>query len=99
MYYQNLIERLNWVENRHTVHNESNIVKDIESGYICTGHNWNGSNVVDLQKQVHSFYGFKPNDDIYWNWQYTKDINDESQKSYKDSYKKFIKDTKIPDSQ
>ena len=51
------------------------------------------------KKKVHSFYGFKPNDDIYWNWQYTKDINDESQKSYKDSYKKFIKDTKIPDSQ
>ena len=95
MYYQNLIERLNWIENRHTTQNESNIVKDIESGYICTGHNWNGSNVVDLQKQVHSFYGFKPNDDIYWNWQYTKDINDESQKSYKDSHDKFIKDTKL----
>ena len=95
MFYQNLIERLNWVENRHTTQNESNIVKDVESGYICTGHNWNGSNVVDLQKQVHSFYGFKTNDDLYWNWQYTKDINDESQKSYKSSYEKFIKDTKL----
>ena len=99
MFYQNLIERLTWIENRHATLGESNIVKDIETGFICVGQNWNGANVNDLQKKVHEFYGFKINDDLYWNWQYTKDMNDESQKSYKDSHKKFIKDTKIPDSQ
>jgi hypothetical protein len=36
MYYQNLIERLNWIENRHTTLGESNIVKDIETGFhLC----------------------------------------------------------------
>jgi len=50
-----------------------------------------------IQKGVHEFYGFKINDDLYWNWQYTKDENNETQKSYKDSYKKFIKDTKLPE--
>ena len=95
MFYQNLIERLTWIENRHTALGESNLVKDIETGFICTGQNFNGVNVNDLQKKVHEFYGFKPNDDLYWNWQYTKDINDESLKSYKDSHKKFIKDTKL----
>ena len=49
--------------------------------------------------KVHEFYGFKINKDLYWNWQYTKDYNEESLKSYKDSHKKFIKDTKITDSQ
>ena len=34
MFYQNLIERLTWIENRHTSLGESNIVKDIESGFI-----------------------------------------------------------------
>ena len=97
MFYQNLIERLTWIENRHTALGESNLVKDIETGFICVGQNWNGENVTEVQKKVHEFYGFKPNDDLYWNWQYTKDSNDETQKSYKDSHKKFIKDTKLPD--
>lgn len=98
MYYQNLMERLNWIENRHTTLGESNVVKNIETGYICTGQNWNGSNVVDTQKEVHRFYGFKPNDTLYWNWQYTKDENDETQKSYKSSHKKFLDDTGIKES-
>ena len=97
MFYQNLIERLTWIENRHTTLGESNLVKDIETGFICVGQNWNGENVTEIQKDVHKFYGFKPNDDLYWNWQYTKNVNDETQKSYKDSHKKFIKDTKLPE--
>lgn len=97
MYYQNLIERLTWIENRHTTLGESNIVKNITSGYICIGQNWDGENVTETQKKVHEFYGFDINDDLYWNWQFTKDIHDESKKSYKDAYGKFIKDTKIPE--
>ena len=97
MYYQNLIERLNWLENRHTTLGEKNIIENIETGFICVGQNWNGEVVNKTQKKVHEFYGFKPNDDLYWNWQYTKDVNDETQKSYKNSHSKFIKDTKIPD--
>jgi len=99
MYYQNLIERLTWIENRHTTLGESNLVKDIESGFICTGQNWNGENVSETQLKVHEYYGFKINNDLYWNWQYTKDSDDETQKSYKASYEKFIKDTKIPENE
>lgn len=97
MYYQNLIERLTWLENRQSTFGESNLVKDIETGFICVGQNWNGENVNKTQKKVHEFYGFKPNSKLYWNWQYTKDINDETNKSYKAAYPKFIKDTKIPE--
>jgi multimeric flavodoxin WrbA len=68
MYYQNLMERLTWIQNRHTTLGESNLIKDIESGYICTGQNWNGNNVVDTQKESHEYYGFKINDSLYWNW-------------------------------
>lgn len=95
MYYQNLIERLNWIENRHTTLGESNIVKNIETGFICVGQNWNGENVTELQKEVHRFYGFKPNDSLYWNWQFTKDATDESQKSYEKSHDKFMSDMKL----
>ena len=84
--YQKLIERLCWIENRHTTLRESNIVKDIDAGIVLTGQNWNGSNVIDTQKQVLKFYGFNVVNDISWNWQYTNNANDET----KDSYKKAI---------
>ena len=92
MYYQNLIERLTWIENRHNTLGEKNIIENIESGFICVGQNWNGEKVTKTQKEVHKFYGFKPNEKLYWNWQYTKDTLDETQKSYKLSHNKFIKD-------
>ena len=95
MYYQNLIERLTWIENRFATYGESNLVENIETGFICVGQNWNGEVVNETQKKVHEFYGFKPNNDLYWNWQYTTDVYDETQESYKKAYPKFIKDTKI----
>jgi multimeric flavodoxin WrbA len=90
MVYQNLIERLTWIENRHSSLGEKNIVEDIETGFICVGQNWNGEEVTKVQMKVHEFYGFKPNKNLYWNWQYTKDVNDETQSSYKKTYDKFI---------
>jgi multimeric flavodoxin WrbA len=87
--YQKLIERLCWIENRHTTLKESNILKDISCGIIFTGQNWNGSNVVETQKQVLSFYGFNVENEICWNWQYTENANDESKESYKNAIKDF----------
>ena len=87
--YQKLIERLCWIENRHTTLKESNIVKDICAGIILTGQNWNGENVIETQKQVLKFYGFDVKNEICWNWQYTNNANDETKDSYKDAIKEF----------
>jgi len=94
-YYQKLIERLSWIENRHTTLNESNIVKDIEAGIIITGQNWNGINVLNTQKDVLKFYGFNVPDYLSFNWQYTQDYKDESNKSYKNVINKFLKVFKL----
>jgi len=90
--YQNLIERLTWLENRHTTLGESNILKDVSCGIIATGQNWNGGDVINIQKQVLSFFGFDVKDQLCWNWQYTKNPKDETVASYKKSGKEF-KDT------
>jgi len=90
--YQKLIERLCWIENRHTTLRESNIVKDIDAGIVLTGQNWNGSNVIDRQKQVLKFYGFNVVDNISWNWQYTNNANDETKDSYKKAISEFQDD-------
>jgi len=81
--YQKVIERLNWLENRHTTLGEENIIANKEAGIIAIGHNWNGGNVVELQKQVLSFYGFRVPEELSFNWQWTSDSNDESQSGYK----------------
>jgi multimeric flavodoxin WrbA len=97
MFYQKLIERLTWIENRHTTLGENNVVENIQSGFICVGQNWKGMDVVDTQKRVHTFYGFKPNDNFYWNWQFTNKITDESQKSYEESFPTFVDKFKVKD--
>ena len=93
--YQNLIERLTWLENRHTTLGESNIIKSISTGIIAVGQNWRGKEVVDVQKQVLDFFGFKVEDVLCWNWQYTMNAKDESKDSYKKAGKKFNKIFKI----
>lgn len=89
--YQKLIERLNWLENRHTTLEEENIIADKETGIIALGQNWNGENVINTQKQVLKFYGFKVVDLLCFNWQYTQDAKDETQESYKKAPEAFEK--------
>jgi multimeric flavodoxin WrbA len=87
--YQNLIERLTFLQNRHSTLGESNILGDISCGVIATGQNWNGKEVINTQKQVLSFFGFDVKNELSWNWQFTENVLDETLKSYKESGKKF----------
>jgi multimeric flavodoxin WrbA len=90
--YTQLIERLTWLENRHTTLGESNLLKDKEAGVIALGHNWNGKESVKLEKEVLDFFGFKTPQQLSFNWQFLKDSNNESKKGYKDEYSNFLKD-------
>lgn len=94
--YQKLIERLTWLENRHSTLGEENLLAKKKAGFICIGQNWNGGNVVDIQKQVLNFFGFQTPDNLFWNWQYTTDPLDETQKSYENAHTQFHLDLGIP---
>ena len=87
--YQKLIERLTWLENRHSTYKESNLLKEISAGIIAIGQNWRGKEVIDIQKQVLEFFGFDVKPELCWNWQYTENKLDESQKSYKNASNAF----------
>jgi len=87
--YQKLIERLTWLENRHTTLGESNILKDKDAGMIAIGQNWNGSRVIDTQKDSFNHFGFNVPAEISWNWQYTEDKYDETKNSYKKAITTF----------
>jgi hypothetical protein len=88
-YYQKLIERLSWIENRHTTFGENNVVKNISAGLVIMGHNWNVDQVMETQKQVLKFYGFKIEENLCWNRQWTKDSKEETSKGYKKDNEEF----------
>lgn len=90
--YAELVERLTWLDNRHSTLGESNLLKDKEVGVIATGHNWNGEEAVKLEKQVLAFFGFKTPDVLSFNWQWTKDKNDESKKGYLEDFGDFLRE-------
>lgn len=91
MFYQKLIERLNWVNNRHIPGGESNVIKDITSGFICVGQHKYADEIVKLQKSNHDYYGFKINDELYWYWTAENILyDDETYKGYLESYPKFF---------
>lgn len=90
-YYQKLIERLTWIENRHSSLGESNLLAEVEAGIIIVGQNWHGKEVLQTQKDVLEFYGFKVTDDLCWNWQYSQDAENESDTSYRDAVVEFKK--------
>jgi multimeric flavodoxin WrbA len=87
--YQKLIERLSWIENAHVTLGEANPVEGIEAGFICTGHNWRGADVVDLQRSVLGHFGFKTPAPLFWNWQWINDSDEESEEGYLQDAKDF----------
>ena len=96
--YTQLIERLTWLENRHVTLNESNLLKDKEAGIVAMGHNWNGQDSVELEKQVLKYFVFKTPKELSFNRQWTTDPTDETLSGYKQDYKDFLKEKTLLES-
>jgi len=96
MFYQKLIERLNWINNRYIPYGESNIIKDIASGFIIVGQHQYADQICELQYDNHTYYGFDSNKNLYWWWN-AEDIeyDDETLEGYIESYPKFFEEFKI----
>ncbi len=96
MFYQKLIERLNWINNRFIPYDETNIIKNISSGFIIIGQHKYGDDITELQYNNHEYYGFDVNKELYWNWN-AEDIefDDETLQGYLDSYPEFFDEFKI----
>lgn len=90
-YYQKLIERLTWIENRQSTLKGINVVKNIDAGIIIVGQNWRGKDIVGIQKTILNTYGFKVIPTLCWNWQFTRDSSDEAQATYKKAFPEFKK--------
>jgi hypothetical protein len=87
-----LIERLTWLENRHTTLGESNLLKNKEAGIVAVGHNWNGKEAVALEKEVLKYFGFKVPTQLSFNWQFLNNAKDESKRGYLEEFGEFLKE-------
>ena len=96
MFYQKLIERLNWINNRFIPYGEENIIKNISSGFIIIGQHKYGDDIAELQYNNHEYYGFDVNKELYWNWNAENiEYDDETLQGYLDSYPEFFDEFKI----
>jgi multimeric flavodoxin WrbA len=96
MFYQKLIERLNWINNRFIPYGEENIIKNISSGFIIVGQHQYGDDITELQYNNHEYYGFNVNKELYWNWNAENiEYDDETLQGYLDSYPEFFDEFKI----
>lgn len=89
--YQKLIERLTWLENRHSSLGEDNLLATIDAGIVVVGHNWRGKEVVEVQKDVLRFFGFQVPEVLSWNWQFSNNPEDESNTTYQEAAIAFQK--------
>jgi multimeric flavodoxin WrbA len=89
--YTQIVERLTWIENRHTSLREKNILKGKLAGVVAVGHNWNGKEAVKLEKEVLEFFGFDVPEELSFSWQYLDDAKDETLSGYKKEYGAFKK--------
>ena len=89
--YQRLFERLSWIENRVTSLGEAPIpqLKKLEAGIVLFGHNWNGEQILNTQKQNFRWFGWKTPAALSFIWQYTQDAEEESPESYLDAIEEF----------
>lgn len=96
MFYQKLIERLNWINNRYIPYGESNIIKDITSGFIIVGQHQYADHICKQQYNNHTDYGFKSDKNLYWYWN-AEDIeyDEETLQGYIESYPEFFEEFKI----
>jgi multimeric flavodoxin WrbA len=87
--YQNLIERLDWIESSHTTYNGPNTVKNKKAGMVLLGQNWRVQESLEVQYHVLNFFGFETPEELFLGWQFTRDVQDEEQKSYQEAPNTF----------
>ena len=89
--YQRLYERLTWIENRFTTLGEAPIpqLKGLEAGIVVFGQNWNDAQVLKIQRQNYSWFGWKTPAALSFYWQYTRNSDDESPESYLGAIEEF----------
>jgi multimeric flavodoxin WrbA len=88
---QNIIERMNTLENRNTVYGEKNPLSGKRAATIATGQHWKTDSVVEHLQSVWNLYGFNAEPEWVFSWQKTQDMNKEQVGPNDKEVEKFLK--------
>lgn len=72
---QTIIERMNTLENRHSVYGEDNPLWNKRCGVIVTGQHWKSTEVANRLIEVFNLYGFKSSASGVLSWQAENDMD------------------------
>ena len=88
---QNIIERLNNVENRKTAYSEKNPLEGKKCGIVVTGHVYKVQAIAYHLSEVFSIIGFNMHPDNVFTWQRSLDPRLEQETNNNGSLREFIK--------
>lgn len=85
---QKIIERMNTLENRHTVYDEKNPLEGKKCGVVVTGHHYEAPKVAEHLINQFGWFGFDTHQSNIITWMRTQDIHheqiDDNNKALKD---------------
>lgn len=87
---QTIIERMNTLENRHTVYGEPNPLWGKRCGVIVTGQHWQSQEVANRLITVFDLYGFHTSPSCVLAWQAVSDMNVELEDNNVDEVKRTM---------
>ena len=91
---QTIIERMNTLENRHTVYGEDNPLWGKRCGVLVTGQHWKSEEVAQRLIEIFDLYGFDTSPSHVLSWQNVSDMNEELEDNNIESLKIDMKEEK-----
>ena len=89
---QTIIERMNTLENRHSVYGEPNPLWGKRCGVIVTGQHWKSVEVANRLIEVFDLYGFDTSPSCTMSWQAESDMDVELEDNNIDTVKRELRD-------
>lgn len=84
---QTIIERMNTLENRHSVYGEANPLWGKRCGVVVTGQHWKSAEVANRLVEVFDLYGFHTSPSAVLAWQHVSDMDEELEDNNVDPFK------------
>ena len=92
---QTLIERMNTLENRHSVYGEDNPLWGKRCGVVVTGQHWKATEVANRLIEVFDLYGFHTSPSCVLAWQHVMDMNEELEDNNVDPFKLQMREERL----
>ena len=89
---QMIIERMNTLENRHSVYGEPSPLWGKRCGVVVTGQHWKAEEVAQRLVEVFDLYGFHTSPSAVLAWQHVSDMDEELEDNNVDPFRREMRE-------